>query len=106
MAVYVDTFLFRRSPKGRAYGHMLADNPEELHAMAAAIGLRRHWYHLGSLPHYDVTSAQRQAALQRGACEVPREEMRALIRRLRRIVCSDPRRWGYRQHRDRKDRKP
>lgn len=47
--------------------HMTADTLEELHAMARRIGLRRAWFQNGRVPHYDLTPARRQAALDGGA---------------------------------------
>lgn len=50
--------------------HMVADTPEELHTMAANIGLRRDWFQDSKrLPHYDLTVQKRAAALQAGAIE-------------------------------------
>lgn len=82
MAVYVDD---ARIPYGRMkMAHMLADTPEELHAMADRIGVRRRWFQArASAPHYDVCLSKRRLALQYGAVEVDRQELAALIRRLR-----------------------
>lgn len=50
--------------------HMWADTPDELHAMAARIGLRRGWYQEHPrLPHYDLTPARRVKAIKAGAVE-------------------------------------
>lgn len=82
MAVYVDD---ARIPYGRMkMAHMLADTPEELHAMADRIGVRRRWFQArSSVPHYDVCLAKRRLALQHGAVEVDRHELAMLVRRLR-----------------------
>lgn len=55
--------------------HLLAgawDDPAELHALAASIGLRRAWYQDHPWPHghYDVTEPRRQAAIAAGAVPV------------------------------------
>ncbi|MFZ0042895.1 MAG: DUF4031 domain-containing protein, partial [Solirubrobacteraceae bacterium] len=57
---------------------MQADTPEELHAMARALGLRREWFQ--SKParpwhdHYDLTKAKREQAIALGAIPVGRRE--------------------------------
>lgn len=69
MTVYVDD-MFRR-PMGRfgrmKMSHMIADTDEELHAMAAAIGMNRAWF---QGDHYDVSLSRREKAVDRGALEV------------------------------------
>lgn len=77
MTVYVDEL--RRYPRGpRCFRdgacHMMADTLEELHAMAARIGLRRAWFQPRSSPHYDLTPAKREAALAAGAVFKPARE--------------------------------
>lgn len=82
MAVYVDAPIHR-------YGrmlmcHMLADTLEELHAMADRIGIQRKWFQsAGRYPHYDICKAKRALAVEAGAVEVDREQLVALLRRLR-----------------------
>ena len=81
MTVYVDE-LFTTNRKlagqaGRVFGqgkqscHLTADTPEELHAFAAKIGLRREWaQHEGRKTlHYDLTPKRRIAAIYNGAKE-------------------------------------
>lgn len=63
--MYVDDMMAR-------YGrmvmcHMLADTEEELHGMAARIGVKRHWYQRF---HYDICLAKRRKAIELGAIEV------------------------------------
>lgn len=57
---------------------MGADSVAELHAFAASIGIARCWFHRGAkIPHYDVTTAQRNAAMRAGAIAVtPRQFVR------------------------------
>jgi hypothetical protein len=62
---------------------MLADTLEELHAMAAAIGMKREWFQPLSFPHYDVALGRRAAAVRLGAVELERQGVAALMRRLR-----------------------
>lgn len=60
--------------------HLTADTLEELHAMARRIGLRQAWFQAGLVPHYDLTPARRQAAIEAGATFVPaRVQARARI---------------------------
>jgi len=47
--------------------HLTADTLDELHAMAANIGMRREWFQNTRVPHYDLTPARRSAALLAGA---------------------------------------
>lgn len=71
MSVYVDD-CFQGPSWGRwqGGGHMQADTPEELHAFAERIGLKRSWFQKGSRPemdHYDLTRSKRKLALAEGA---------------------------------------
>jgi hypothetical protein len=81
VTVYVDK---ARNPYRRMLmSHMLADSINELHGMADKIGLsRRHFQPLSS-PHYDVCQAYRAKAIAAGAVEISRQELGALIKRLR-----------------------
>jgi hypothetical protein len=54
--------------------HLTADSVEELHAFAAAIGLRLEWFQDGRIPHYDLTESRRTRALELGASFVPAKE--------------------------------
>jgi hypothetical protein len=75
MSVFVDDG-FAAGDWGRwsGGGHMQADTPHELHAMAERLGLRRAWFQ--SKPgrpwhdHYDLTQSKRQQAIQLGAIPV------------------------------------
>lgn len=68
MTVYVDDV---RIPFGRMImAHMWADSVDELHAMAAAVGLKRRWFQTppaASWDHYDVSLGTKAKALARGA---------------------------------------
>ncbi|HEY8583442.1 MAG TPA: DUF4031 domain-containing protein [Capillimicrobium sp.] len=69
MAVYVDNAVIPW--RGRLWAHLLASDLDELHAMAAAIGMRRAWFQDGGrFPHYDVTAEGRAAALELGAVPI------------------------------------
>jgi hypothetical protein len=88
MTVYVDDAFCSDDPDawGRwtGGGHMQADTPDELHAFAARLGLRREWFQ--SRPgrperdHYDLTGARRDQAIRLGAI---RESVEAGIARRR-----------------------
>ena len=68
--VYVDPLF----PAGWRYGpacHMVADSADELHAMAARLGLQRAWFQdRPGCPHYDLTTARRALAVRFGAVEL------------------------------------
>lgn len=69
MTVYVDDM--HKYPMGQFRGmsmsHMIADTEDELHAMAAKIGVLRRWY---QGDHYDVALAKRALAVKAGAVEI------------------------------------
>lgn len=73
---------------GRKWSHMTADTEEELHAMAAAIGLKRSYFQKRGgnpmLDHYDVTPPKREAAIARGAKPETTAEFMDRLRRSRR----------------------
>lgn len=84
MSVYVDASL-------HVYGrmimcHMLADTPDELHAMADRIGVARRWFQCppkASFWHYDIAKSKRALAVANGAIECDRNELVAALRRIR-----------------------
>lgn len=82
MAVYVDR---EQIPwRGKLWCHLVADTLDELHAFAAALGLKRSWFQdRSSYPHYDVTMSVRDRALQRGAVSVGKTDMLNAARKLR-----------------------
>lgn len=83
MACYVDTVrdYADRGLRFRAYCHLLADTRDELHAMAAAVGMPRiafqdhpwRW-------HYDLPAVLRPRAVELGAREVDMHEIGALLK--------------------------
>ncbi len=83
MAVYVDHLFtaVSRDPEakrvgsrnGHKWSHMWTTpgNEEELHALAARIGMRPEWFQAhSSLPHYDLVPSRRARAVAAGAVEV------------------------------------
>jgi len=85
VTVYVDALIWERH--GRLWCHLLGDDEQELHALAAAIGCRRSRYqHRPARPwvdHYDIDEERRRMALGHGAVELTRREVCALIARKR-----------------------
>ncbi len=80
MAVYVDE-LVAYPGKGR-WCHMVSDDLEELHAMAAKIGLRREWFQNHTRhPHYDLMAFTRTRAVENGAIEVSRRELVRILKK-------------------------
>lgn len=84
MPVYVDASLYGF---GRmVMCHMLADTPDELHAMADRIGVARRWFQAppkASFPHYDICKSKRALAVEHGAIECDRNALVAAMRRIR-----------------------
>lgn len=70
MTVYVDDM---RAKFGRMIMcHMIADTDEELHAMAARIGVQRKWHQAPPKhdSHYDIALSTRAKAVAAGAVEI------------------------------------
>lgn len=82
MPVYVD----RLRDWGWRYGpscHMIADTLDELHAMAARIGMKRIWFQTDGGPHYDLTASRRKMAIDCGAIEMEGRAFFDVLRKLR-----------------------
>lgn len=80
MTVYVDDM---RAQYGRMImRHMLADTDEELHLMAARIGVARRWHQKAGTPHshYDICLSKRAAAVALGAAEIDRVGVAGIIK--------------------------
>lgn len=83
MAVYVDDM---RASFGRmVMCHMVADSDDELHAMAALIGVARRWHQAPPRhdSHYDIALSKRAAAVAAGAIEITWREAGAMCFRRR-----------------------
>ena len=84
MSVYVDRV---RLGYGRMLmSHMIADTPDELHAMADRIGVVRHWFQKppkASFWHYDIAQSKRALAIGAGALDSDRNTFVAALRRIR-----------------------
>ena len=84
MGVYVDDALWRW--QGLRWCHLLADDTGELHRFAAQLGVKRSSYQgppKTSNPHYDLTAFERDRALRLGAILCSREEIVAVLHRVR-----------------------
>ena len=79
MTVYVDDM---RAPFGRmVMCHMIADTDDELHAMAARIGVARRWWQSPqktSGSHYDIALSRRTLAVEFGAIEITLRQCAAM----------------------------
>jgi Protein of unknown function (DUF4031) len=68
MGVYVDDA--RISWRGRRWSHLVAEEADELHRVAARLGLRREWaQERGRTLHYDVPDELRARAIDLGLAE-------------------------------------
>lgn len=55
---------------GHIWSHMWADTLDELHAMAARVGMKKEWFQDHRvLPHYDLVTTKRALAIKLGAVE-------------------------------------
>jgi hypothetical protein len=80
MAILIDSFYNGiRGPVHywrRRCGHLVSDTSlEELHEFAKELGLRREWFQVKSIPHYDLTGEHYELAIQRGATLVTSREI-------------------------------
>ena len=100
LTVYVDDWRQRATVRDRAdrWSHLLADDPGELHAMAAALGIPRRAYQQhrrsAALNHYDLPESLRRRAIELGAVPVTWREMARLAREWRRRAAAPPARPG------------
>jgi hypothetical protein len=84
VSVYVDRAFLKFGRMSMC--HMIADGPDELHAMANRIGVQRRWYQTpprASFWHYDVSVGMRTAAVAHGAIDCDRNTFVAALRRIR-----------------------
>jgi hypothetical protein len=84
VALYVDDAIWRW--QGLQWAHLLADDIDELHRFACALGINPLSYQgppRTSVPHYDLTAYERRRAIARGAIACSRDEIVAVLRRAR-----------------------
>jgi hypothetical protein len=83
VSVYVDQPIWPF--RGMMMCHLVADTPEELHAMADKIGMQRKWFQSfakARRPHYDISEPKRKLAVQFGAIEVDAPRLVEICRRI------------------------
>jgi hypothetical protein len=84
MTVYVDDAIWMW--RGLRWAHLLADDTDDLHRFAWALGIHRASFQeppKSSHPHYDVTALDRRRAIALGAVPCSRAEIVAVLRRTR-----------------------
>jgi hypothetical protein len=90
LTVYVDDWRQRAIIREREdrWSHLLADDPDELHAMAARLGIPRRGYQRhrrsSALNHYDLPESLRLQAIAMGAVAITWRELARLPREWRR----------------------
>jgi hypothetical protein len=90
LTVYVDDWRQRATIRQRddRWSHLLADDPDELHDMAARLGIppRGYQHHRRSaaLNHYDLPESLRLLAIELGAVAVTWRQLARLTREWRR----------------------
>lgn len=79
--VYVDGIRTRYQFGRMKMCHMIADTPEELHAMADQIGVNRKWLQSSESyrEHYDICSSKRALAIAAGAKEITIGELGTIL---------------------------
>jgi hypothetical protein len=80
MTVYIDD-MYRYAigrHRGMQMSHMISDDEDALHVMAARLGMRRAWY---QGDHYDVPLDARAKAVLLGAVEITYRQASAMRRR-------------------------
>lgn len=84
--VYVDDVQIPFKHHGRTMKmcHMVADSLDELHNMANAIGVSRHYFQSHTrYPHYDICKSKQLDAIARGARLANRRELLDTAKKLR-----------------------
>lgn len=77
MPVYADEIqTYSTTLRYKRWCHLFADSDEELHALAAQIGLKRSWHqNKPGFSHYDLTPSKHAQALRCGALALSMREM-------------------------------
>lgn len=76
--IYVDAPTWTTGAKKprQSYAHMVADTHDELHAFAAKIGVKPHFFHkTPRMFHYDINKDQHVIAVAHGAIEVETKKL-------------------------------
>ena len=81
--IVVDQPVFVKPGGRKRYAHLAGSSLDELHAFAASIGVKPHFFHrTASYPHYDITEPQVQAAIAAGAVSISSRELVQFVRTL------------------------
>jgi lysophospholipase L1-like esterase len=77
--VYVDPLLRWASNARFPYRqscHLFADHEDDLHLVAARVGMQRDWFQIGNkgVPHYDLNAERRDLAIRLGVIPLTRRE--------------------------------
>jgi hypothetical protein len=79
LAVYVDEIIVHHNAWGpfrNGSCHMTADTIDELHEMAAKVGMKREWFQTKrGMWHYDLTPSRRAKAVKLDAVEMSAREL-------------------------------
>lgn len=84
MTVYVDGPIRKHGPMSSC--HLIADSDDELHAMAALLGVPRHLHLVGPTgvdSHYDIGVSKRALAIEKGATLITWRESGSMTMRRR-----------------------
>ena len=90
LTVYVDDWRQRATIREREdrWSHLVADDPGELHAMAARLGIPPRGYQRhrrsAALNHYDLPESLRLRAIELGAVAITWRDLARLLREWRR----------------------
>lgn len=71
--------------------HLIADSDEELHAMAARIGMKPEWHQKPGThhSHYDIAMSKRKLAIHFGAKEITRAQLGEILKRKREAILKE-----------------
>jgi hypothetical protein len=71
--------------------HMVSDTEEELHAMAARIGMKQEWHQKAGTykSHYDISLSKRKLAVYFGAVEINRAQLGEILKRKREAIIKE-----------------
>jgi Protein of unknown function (DUF4031) len=113
MAVFVDDmYLYPMGRFGRMkMSHLIADTDEELHAMAATIGVARKWHQAPPRhdSHYDIAQSMREKAIAAGAIAITLRQCSAMTLRRRATGALgkpwDAEAWAYDDRQNRVERR-
>lgn len=84
-----------RQPPGKwKHAHMIADNVDELHALAKRLGVPRNCFFDGRCPYYEIAAMRCEQARVYGAKPVSRSEFHKLEAQIRALHKSVAESWS------------